>query len=428
VSAARTPSESRDQFRRLSVLIVTSCVDMIGFAIVLPLLPYYALYLKATPEQIGLIIASFSVAQLLFAPVWGRVSDRYGRRPALLIGLTAAALAYVVFAFANSLWLLLASRLVQGAGGGTTGVAHAYVADTIKPADRAKALGWLSAASSLGVMLGPVIGSFAARWGQMAPGLVAAGLCLANVLYAWRRLPESRVPHPPAAAEGAGAPRPAWGAAWSVIRHPNRPVSRFIGIYGAGMLGFSAMTAILSLYLEREFGITERGIGYVFMYVGALSLVMRSLLLGTIIQRIGEAGAMRLGTVALAVGLFLYPTTDRLWVLALIIPLVPIGTALLFPATTSLMSRVSDRREFGLTLGVAQTFAGLARVVAPLIATSAFQRFGPGSPFLVAGGIVALVGVLAFRVVAPAVPAPTPVDGVPLADPGSGAGVSRGSA
>lgn len=413
-------AESRAQLRKLSVLIVTSCVDMIGFAIVLPLLPYYALHLEATPEQIGLMIASFSVAQLVFSPAWGRVSDRYGRRPALLICLSASTIAYIVFGLADALWMLFASRLIQGAGGGMTGVAQAYVADTIKPADRAKALGWLSAASSLGVMLGPVIGSLAARWGQMAPGFVAAGLCLVNLFFAWRWLPESRVHQP----GGTPERKPVWHAAWSVIRHPGRPVSRFIGIYGAGMLGFSAMTSILALYMEREFAVTEQGIGYVFLYMGALSFVMRSLLLGPIIQRVGEAGAMRLGTVALTLGLLLYPVTDSLVVLALIMPLVPIGTALLFPATTSLMSRVTDRRELGLTMGVAQTFAGMSRVVAPLIATSAFQRFGSASPFLVAGAIVALVGVLAFRISAPAVPQPTPADGVAV-ESGS---VRRGAA
>lgn len=402
----RPAGESREQFRRLSVLIVSSCVDMIGFAIVLPLLPYYALHLQATPEQIGLIIASFSVAQLLFAPIWGRVSDRYGRRPVLIIGLTASAMAYVVFAFADTLWLLLLSRLVQGAGGGTTAVGQAYVADTIRPADRARALGWLSAASSLGVMLGPVIGSLAARWGQVAPGLVAATLCVANAVYAWRNLPESREHH-----ETPAARRPVWRAAWEVVRHPDRPVSRFMAIYGVGMLAFSSMTAILSLYLEQEFGITEQTIGYFFLYLGALSLVMRSLLLGPIIARIGETGAMRVGTITLMVGLILFPSTRNLWVLAGIIPLVPIGTALLFPATTSLMSRASDRREVGLTMGTAQTFAGMARVVAPLMATSAFQRFGAGSPFLVAGAIVALVSVLAFQVQAPMIPQPTPVPG-----------------
>ena len=134
------------ELRRLSVLIATCFVDMIGFAIVFPLIPFYALRLDATPLDVGLITSAFSAAQILSAPVWGRVSDRYGRRPALIVGLLGSAAAFVVFGLADTLWLLFASRLIQGAGGGTTGVAQAYIADTVAPAQRARALGWLSAA------------------------------------------------------------------------------------------------------------------------------------------------------------------------------------------------------------------------------------------------------------------------------------------
>ncbi len=382
-------------FRRLAVLIAVNFVDMIGFMIVLPLLPFYALKLHASPETVGRLIASFSIAQLLAAPVWGRVSDRYGRRPALLIGLSASAMAYVVFSFADSVWLLLASRLVQGAGGGTTGVAQAYVADSIEPKDRARALGWLSAATSAGVILGPAIGSFAFHFGHEVPGLLAAGLCLVNVAFAWKWLPESRVRD----SAVAGPPRkPLWHPAWLVVRHPAQPVSRLIWIYGVGMLAFSSMTSVLALYLGAEFRLTEANIGPIFAYIGALSLVMRSLLLGPIVDRLGELWTMRTGTALLALGLVLYPTPRDLWTLAAVIPLVPIGTALLFPATTSLMSRYSDPGELGTTMGVAQTFAGLARVGAPLLATTVFQRLGHGWPFYVAGGYVALVGIMAFQV------------------------------
>ena len=384
----------RDQLKRLSVLIATACIDMIGFAMVLPLMPFYALRLRATPETIGWIIASYSIAQLLFSPVWGRVSDRYGRRPALLVGLLASAAAYLVFGFAHTLWLLFASRIIQGAGGGTTGVANAYVADTVEPAHRAQALGWLSAATALGVMLGPVIGSLAHRLGPEAPGIVAAGLCLLNVMFAWKWLPESRKPV-------AGNPikprKPVLDAIVSVITRPRSAVPRLIWIYGAGMLGFTAMTSVLALFLGKEFGVNEDTIGYFFFYVGALGLVMRSLLLGPIVARVGETGAMRAGTVVLTVGLLLYPFAHQLWLLALIIPLVPIGTALLFPATTALISRATDQSELGTTMGVAQTFAGVARVVSPILATAAFQRFGSGMPFYLAAAIVAGVGVLAFR-------------------------------
>jgi MFS family permease len=182
------------------------------------------------------------------------------------------------------------------------------------------------------------------------------------------------------------------------VRHPERPLSRLLWIYGIGMLAFSAMTSVLSLYLGAEFGLTEKTIGPIFTYIGSLSFVMRSLLLGPIVDRIGESWAMRTGTLLLVLGLGLYPLPRSFWGLAAVIPLVPVGTALLFPATTSLMSRFSDPRELGTTMGVAQTFAGLARVVAPLLATTAFQRLGHGWPFYLAGAFVALVGLMAFQV------------------------------
>src|SRR6185436_17021516 len=169
-----TRAMQRDQLRRLSVLIAIACVDMLGSAIVFPQIPLYAVALGATPEVVGLILSAFSAAQLLTSPLWGRLSDRTGRRPALLAGLLAGAAGFLIFAFANSIWLLLLSRLIQGAGGGTTGVTQAYVADTVAPSNRAQALGWLSAATNLGVMLGPVVGSLTFNLGHYMPGLIAA--------------------------------------------------------------------------------------------------------------------------------------------------------------------------------------------------------------------------------------------------------------
>ncbi len=380
--------------KQLSVLIATCCIDMIGFAMVLPLLPYYALELKATPEVIGLMMAAYSVAQLFVAPYWGRFSDRYGRRPALLVGLSASAVAYVIFGLATTIWLLFLSRLVQGAGGGTTGVAQAYVADTVRSADRAKALGWLSAATSAGVAIGPAIGSFSnAHFGPVAPGMVAAALCLINVAFAWRWLPESRRP----ASTGA-ARRPVWHAAAAVVQHPGWPVSRLIWIYGVGMLAFSCLTTVLALFLNASFAITEVTIGYFYSYIGILSFVMRSMFLGPIVARIGETRTMQVGTSILVVGLLLYTVVSSTWMLVLIIPFVPVGTALLFPSTTALMSRATPKEELGTTMGVAQTFAGISRVAAPIAATIAFQRIGHTAPFYLAAGIVSLVGLMALRI------------------------------
>jgi multidrug resistance protein len=394
--SAQETTHPENHLRRLWVLIAASAVDMIGFAMILPLLPFYALQLDATPLVIGMIISSFSVAQLLSAPVWGRVSDRYGRRPALLIGLSASCIAYAVFGLANSLWLLFASRIVQGAGGGTTGVAQAYVADTVPAESRARALGWLSAATAGGIMIGPVIGSFAAHGGRAAPGLVAAALCLVNVFFAWRWLPESRRLSADTQAQGQ---RSVWKAAWSILRRPAETVPRLVWVYSVGMLAFSALTSILALYLGSKFGFTEKTIGYVFLYVGLLSLAMRSLCLGPIVDSIGEAWAMRLGTISLMLGFFAYPAANDLWALGAIIPLVPVGTALLFPSTTALMSRASNPAELGVTMGIAQTYGGIARMVAPVISTFAYQHFGHTMPFYLAGATVALVGILAFTTV-----------------------------
>src|SRR5881396_2597144 len=206
---------SKDQFRRLMVLIAVATVDMIGGAMVFPLIPFYALKLHASATTIGMIIASFFIAQLVAAPVWGRVSDHYGRRPALLVGLSASAAAYFVFGFANAVWLLFVCRLVQGLGGGTTGVLQAYVGDTVPPEDRARSLGWLSAGTNVGTMIGPVIGSLAFRWGLALPGILAAVLCFTNVLFAWKWLPESK----PAHVHGT-VRKPVWHGVWSVLRNP----------------------------------------------------------------------------------------------------------------------------------------------------------------------------------------------------------------
>jgi multidrug resistance protein len=170
--------------------MATAFIDMVGALIIIPLLPFYAERFGANDFLVMVLVSSFSAMQLLSAPLWGRVSDRYGRKPALLIGLTGSMVAYVVFAFADSYGLLLLSRIVQGAGGGTTGVIQAYVADSVEPRNRAKGLGWLSAATNAGVVLGPLLGSATTSFGAHTPGLLAATLCFLNILFAWRFLGE----------------------------------------------------------------------------------------------------------------------------------------------------------------------------------------------------------------------------------------------
>jgi MFS family permease len=380
--------------KKISVLIGIGFVDMLGFAMIFPLLPFYALRLNAPAWVIGWMIASFSIAQLVSSPVWGRLSDRFGRRPALMVGLGASGLAFVVFGFADQVWLLFLSRLIQGAGGGTTGVAQAYIGDAIEPKNRARALGWLSAATSAGVMIGPAIGSLATNLGHAAPGLIAATLCFLNVLFAWRWLPETAV-------RRSGAPagrRSIRGFLWHVVRHPADHIPRLIWIYAVGMLGFMSMTGVLALYLEAVFDVTEKTIGLFFVYTGALSVVMRAVILGPLIDALGERRVMRLGGASLGLGLLLIPFAHSIPWLAGAIAFIPVGTALLFPATTALVTHEALDHERGQVLGVQQTFGGITRVIAPIWATAAFQGLGPGVPFYVAAAVVGVVLLMAFQV------------------------------
>lgn len=354
---------------------------------VIPLLPYYAVDLGGGGLIVGVLVSSYSLAQLISAPLWGRVSDRYGRRPALLAGLIFSAAAYVIFAYSTSIWLLLASRLVQGAGGGTVGVIQAYVADATEPENRARSLGWISAATNLGVAIGPVLGSLTYGLGREAPGLFAAALCLVNITFAWRYLRES---HDLGAASSEGFKvQRSRDAIRGVVARSGEPASRLIWIYAITMGAFQGMTAILALFLAYRFGVTEETIGYVFMYIGAISVLTRAGALGPIVDRIGEARLSRIGAVTLAIGLATIPLSHGYLLLALTVALVPLGTAFTFPCITSLLSRVVNRHERGLYMGVQQTFGGIARVIGPLWAGWAYDNLGIGVPFWTAGILVA---------------------------------------
>ncbi len=378
--------------KKLWVLMATVFVDMLGFFIVLPLLPFYAEKLGADPVRVGALVSMFALAQLVSAPLWGRMSDHYGRRPMILIGLLVAAAAYSIFEIADSVWLLFLSRFVQGAASGTTGVIQAYVSDSIGREERAKALGWLTAATSAGVMMGPVVGSLAV--GRIGPGYLAAAVCLLNFAFGWRWLPE------PASSSSSrerrkGATRQ---AILEFLLHPTRPLPRLVWIYTLGMMSFMAMNGIFALYLERVFGINERSIGWFFMYVGGVSLIMRSLLLGPAIARFGERRAMRLGALGVAFGMALAPFAGSIWTMCAAITLIPIGTALLFPTTTSLVSAQAPQGQTGMILGVQQAFGGVSRMVGPIWAGAVFQFIGIRWPFWLAAVLMVLARLMAAGV------------------------------
>ena len=376
---------------KLLVLMITAFVDMVGFAMVLPLIPFYAASMGATGFIVGLLISAFSVAQLVSAPSWGKVSDHFGRRPAVILGLLISALAYVVFGLAETLWILLLSRVVQGVGGGTVGVLQAYVADASKPEDRAKGLGWLSAATSAGAVVGPAFGSlFVQWWGHRGPGFGAAGFCLLSMLFAWRFLRESKgmrqtAEHQaPVTSLGAES-----GALARVITNAGDPAPRLIWIYTIAIGAFYGTAPLLSLLFADRLGVTEKTVGYFIMYFGAMGVLVRAGLLGSAVKRLGEARLARLGIVLLSAGLGLIAVAHTYLTTVIAITLMPLGTAFLFPCITALLSRVVPSRERGLHMGVQQTYGGVSRVAFPILAGFLIDRFGVGSPYAVAAVLVA---------------------------------------
>jgi predicted MFS family arabinose efflux permease len=296
--------------------------------------------------------------------------------------------AYIVFAYAGSLALLLVSRFVQGIGAGTVGVLQAYVADAMKEEDRAQSLGWLSAATSLGVVIGPAFGSLlTVLWGYRAPGLGAALLCLGIVGFAWRYLREAsgETTHTPIAAR---RPRAGRAALLRVISHSREPAPRLIWIYAVAIGAFYGTGQLMPLVLADRFGVTERTVGYFFMYFGLMGVIIRTLLLGPVVRWLSEPRVARLGLVFLAAGLCLASASRTYLSLITAFTLMPLGTAFVFPCVTSLLSRVVPANERGLQMGVQQTYGGLSRVAFPIGGGLLVDHYGPGLPFMVAGLLV----------------------------------------
>ncbi|HUF11541.1 MAG TPA: MFS transporter [Longimicrobiales bacterium] len=386
---------------RLALLCGAVLIDMIGFGIVLPLLPFYALSFEASPFDVTLLIASFSAMQLAAAPLWGRLSDAHGRKPILLIGLLVSAVAYVLFALASTLPMLYVARLLAGAAGGTVSVAQAYVADTTTSKERARGLGYIGAAAGLGVMIGPAIGGVFSRWGLGAPGWVAAALCLIDAIAILFLLPESRLSRAAAArAEVAGRTgrrRTLTIGAWArALTTP--PLSLLLGVYFLSISSFAAMTSTLALYVERAFAMDAQQMGWVLTASGGVTVVVRGILLGPLVARFGEATTARVGAASLALALLLVPLIPGKWWLAAVVLFYAGGAGTLFPSLASLVSRATHADVQGAILGGSQMIGGLGRVIGPLWAGLAFERIGIGSPFLIGASIVACAAVLALRI------------------------------
>jgi MFS family permease len=372
----------------LLVLFFVAFIDMIGLTMIVPILPFFARDAGASATTVGFLISAFSLAQLAVAPAWGRYSDRYGRRPAILAGLVVTAVAYLIFGFARSVGLLLLSRIIQGLGGGTIAVVQAYVADASSPEQRTKSLGWLSAVTSLGAVAGPAFGSvLAGVGGQKAPGLGAAALSLLIAVFALRYLGETRELRK-SGGHSAPALTTSRAAIGSVLVRWSAPATRLIWIYTVAIGAFYGTIQIVPLLLANRFGITEHNVGYFVMFLGGMGVLVRSVILGPAVDRLGEAKLSRVGLIVLSAGLALTGLATSWAMLGLGFVLMPIGTAFIFPCVTGLLSRVVPSGERGLYMGVQHTFGGVSRVVFPIGAGILIDQYGSGVPFWIAALLV----------------------------------------
>jgi DHA1 family tetracycline resistance protein-like MFS transporter len=353
----------------LLVIFITVFIDLVGFGIVIPVLPYYAEGTRfgATPREVGLLFASYSIMQLVFAPVLGRLSDKYGRRPVLLVSILGTCVGFLILGFATTLWMLFLGRIIDGISGGNISTAQAYIADVTTKENRAKGMGLIGAAFGLGFVFGPAIGGILSRWGINVPFLFAGGLAFANAILLYFTLPETVTPDHPARVSAAS------GRAWrQLINSLRQPRLGFVlTIYFLSIVAFSIMTTSFSLFMMFRLGYDAWHNGWIFAFVGVISAIIQGGLIGKLVKRFGEPVLVIIGGLLFSASLFVIPfvgpATGLLGILSIGVAF-SIGNALSAPSLTSLASKSASAGEQGTVLGVTQSVSSLARAVGPSLA------------------------------------------------------------
>ena len=385
----------------LLLMALTVFIDLTGFGIILPLLPFWAEHLGAGPVEVGLILTLYALAQLIFTPLLGALSDRYGRRPVIIGSLLIEALGFALTALTGSLPLLLVARFIGGIGASNIGSAQAVVADTTPPEGRARGMGLIGAAIGMGFVVGPAIGGVLAGTGTgvALPFWAAMAVALLNAALVALLLPETRPRTVGALRTSDQAPRVAgWRQA---LGHP--AIVRLVAINLLFTLAFTAMEAVFPLFTQAGFGWHATQNGYVFTYVGVVIVLVQGGLVGRLVKRFGERALLIGGLGLLAVGLALLPLSSNLALLLVALGVLSAGDGLVTPATSALLSIASRDDAQGQTLGISQAAAGLGRILGPLGAGVLFAS-GIGLPFVAGAGVTLLAAALAL----PRLPAPSP--------------------
>jgi len=354
----------------LIVIFTTVFIDLVGFGIVIPVLPFYAegTAFNATPRTVGFLFASYSIMQLIFSPILGRLSDKHGRRPVLFLSIIGTGIGFLILGFAKTIWMLFLGRILDGITGGNISTAQAYIADITTKENRAKGMGLIGAAFGLGFIFGPAIGGILSRWGIHVPFFFAAGLCFANALLLFFTLPETVTADHPARQPAAGGR--GFGPLIESLKQPK--LAFVLLVYFLFVVAFSIMTTSFSLYTMFRFGYDAQHTGYLFAYVGVIAVVIQGGLIGRLVKRFGELPLVIFGALCFAISLFAVPFVGPAagGLAALLIGggVFSMGNSMATPALTSLASKSVGPEQQGTVLGVTQSAASLARAVGPSLA------------------------------------------------------------
>lgn len=370
------------------LVLLTVFIDLIGFGIIIPLLPFYALHFGATAIVIGLLSSSYSFMQFLFVPFWGRLSDRVGRRPIILMSVTGSFISYLIFGFADSLPVLFVSRILAGFMAANISTAQAYIADTTSIEDRAKYMGLIGAAFGVGFMLGPFIGGVMSRISYGAPGFLAAGLSLINAGAAFFLLPESLKIKSASRRKVSLVNIEALRSAFQ-----KKGIRNLVLVFFFYTLAFSILYVAFPLFSGQvlKYGAAENG--YFFAFVGFIGIIIQGGAIGTLVRKYGEKSLMISGLFSFLVAFAFVPTTSSLALLVVLATLLAIGSAFVTPALTSLISKYAGTDERGSTLGVSQSFSSLGRVIGPFLGGFFIGSIGLRWPFYL-GSIFVVVALL----------------------------------
>jgi len=376
----------------LAIIFITVFIDLVGFGIVLPLLPYYAESYGASSLVIGCLSTSYSLMQFIFTPVWGRLSDRFGRRPLILLSLMGSCVGFLIFGLARSITFLFIGRMVAGIAGAIIPTTNAYIADVTTPENRAKGMGLIGAAFGLGFIMGPAIGGLLAPYGYDKPALLASAMAGLNLVFAYFKLPESLTDE---IRQQAARRRFDLQTLSDALRNPR--IGLLLAMYFVVTFAFSNMEATFGLLNEHRYQLSARQTGYLFTFIGLLMSLMQGVLVGRFVKLWGERWCIVLGTFTMIFGLGLLPFAPSVAGYCGILALLSFGTGINNPSITGLLSRSSHADEQGGIMGIAQSMASLGRIIGPIWGGYTFDALGFRWPFISAAIFMSFAFLLSIK-------------------------------